>query len=395
MEECNTPTQKCEKQSPGKKKLSTIIEKKSKETNIEKKTSKEKKISTGEKKTSKEKKTSELEKKEGSTFRPKQIKSFILGNIVDEKFQDKVFYYSGEKYNIRPKPIGSGSYGVVLLAEYTGSEKKGKSPIVIKVIPKDNNVISELDLWRKLSYEQDGDVKCSTYIICLKDYFESPNKVYYVMEFFPGIDLFDYINSHIGKCTLNFAVKICRRVCEAEKILIERFIINRDIKVENVLIHEVGHCDTKEGEPIIKMIDLGFASSKKHIFSWKTGNGRGYIDVRGSDGVTSKELMETGHIDNKNKPGKELTEDEAWDFLVQEDVHCLGILCLNVELIIKESEKYQQVIDPYSGKRVNADRGDFSVFHSMADLAKTVAHDDKTVRIGFYDLYNTLVGLDK
>lgn len=89
-------------------------------------------------------------------------------------------------------------------------------------------------------------------IIRLEDTFESPDRIYMVMEIMKGGELFDYV---VEKGTLSEeeASVLVRKITSAVNHMHNQDIIHRDLKPENLLLN------TKGPEAEIKLIDFGLA----------------------------------------------------------------------------------------------------------------------------------------
>jgi len=90
-------------------------------------------------------------------------------------------------------------------------------------------------------------------IIKLEDVFETPERIYLVMEMMKGGELFDYV---VRKGTLSEeeASVIVRKITSAVAFLHSNQVIHRDLKPENLLLTSTDPADCE-----VKLIDFGLA----------------------------------------------------------------------------------------------------------------------------------------
>ena len=149
------------------------------------------------------------------------------------------------------KPIGIGSFAKV----YKGLDEKTNEIVAVKMISKlqfpleKNDLIEkEISILKSLSHPN---------IIKITDIKKTQNNIYLIFEFCQMGDLESYIktcyyNPVTKKATVpeNVAQKIIMQLSEAFKLMYEKNIVHRDLKLANILV-------TKDF--IIKVADFGFA----------------------------------------------------------------------------------------------------------------------------------------
>jgi calcium/calmodulin-dependent protein kinase I len=135
-----------------------------------------------------------------------------------------------EVYELREE-IGKGAFSVVHLAISKASGEK----CAVKIIDK-KEASNEQDHERRLRTEVDilKRVKHEN-IVCLKDMFESSDKLYLVMELVTGGELFDKIVEK-GSYSEKEASAIVQKILSAVQYLHTCGIAHRDLKPENLLL---------------------------------------------------------------------------------------------------------------------------------------------------------------
>ncbi|XP_076470884.1 serine/threonine-protein kinase H1 homolog [Babylonia areolata] len=158
-----------------------------------------------------------------------------------KKYRDKFDPRVTAKYDIKAL-IGRGSFSRVVRVEH----RMTKQPYAIKMIDRIQGkevFEAELNVLRRVRHR---------FIIQLVEVFETPEKVYMVMELATGGELFDRIIAK-GSFTERDAVRVLRMVLEGVDYLHGLGIAHRDLKPENLLYYHPGH-DSK-----IMITDFGLS----------------------------------------------------------------------------------------------------------------------------------------
>ena len=143
---------------------------------------------------------------------------------------DREYYYINE-------PIGFGSFSII----YKGYKYEDNSPVAIKLITKivdPKYFENEVKIMRKINHDN---------ILKLYKVIKKNDKIYLILEYCNGGDLSNYIKNRIN----SYDNKFFHQILEGLKYLYNHKILHRDIKPQNILIHNNN----------IKISDFGFAKS--------------------------------------------------------------------------------------------------------------------------------------
>lgn len=140
--------------------------------------------------------------------------------------------------------IGKGRFGSV----YKAIEKKSKKSVALKEIKKklifkhnfEHQLRREVEIQSRLSHPN---------IIRLYGVFQDEKTVWLVLELAEGGSLYDFMDKH-GALSADEIRPIAFQLLAAELYLEKRFVIHRDIKLENILLD-------KKGNPML--CDFGWA----------------------------------------------------------------------------------------------------------------------------------------
>ena len=121
--------------------------------------------------------------------------------------------------------IGTGHFAVVKLARHVFTQKE----VAVKVIDK-----TKLDDISKAHLFQ--EVMCMKLVqhpnvVRLYEVIDTPNKLYLILEFGDGGDMYDYIMRHANGLPESVARKYFRQICRALKYCHEMHVCHRDLKV--------------------------------------------------------------------------------------------------------------------------------------------------------------------
>jgi Ca2+-binding EF-hand superfamily protein len=143
--------------------------------------------------------------------------------------------------------LGKGKFGLVKL----GIHKLTGRKVAIKIINK--NGITEQEM--QLTKTEIEILKIGQHpnIITLYDVIENEEKIYIIMEYCSGSDLFAYIEERNFKLPEKHAAEIIRKLSSAVYYLHSFGIIHRDIKPENILMTD----NTDQAD--IRLLDFGLS----------------------------------------------------------------------------------------------------------------------------------------
>ena len=168
----------------------------------------------------------------------KNMKKFLLDRLKlqDNEIELEDLYYI--------KELGVGNYGHVSLVYC----KKNSLFYAIKAIDKKqilfDNIENNLELEKNILSNLDHPL-----IVKLIKFLKDKKNIYLLMEYLPGLELFDVIRD-IGLLSKNEAIFYGASMLLSINYLHERKLIYRDLKPENIIVIENGY---------IKLIDFGTA----------------------------------------------------------------------------------------------------------------------------------------
>eukprot|EP00093_Oithona_nana_P012127 12127.XXX_335556_330278_1 [CDS] Oithona nana genome sequencing. len=142
--------------------------------------------------------------------------------------------------------IGEGHYAVVKMARHVFTGEK----VAVKVIDK-----MKLDSATRLQMMQEVRLMKLVqhpYVVRLYEVIDTQTKLYLVLEFADGGDMYDYIMKHEGGLDENTAKKYFRQIVTAIQYCHKLHVVHRDLKPENVVFFE------KLG--MVKLTDFGFSN---------------------------------------------------------------------------------------------------------------------------------------
>ncbi|KAI8644628.1 kinase-like domain-containing protein [Parasitella parasitica] len=174
-----------------------------------------------------------------------------IWNQASETKIDKVI--GDEDAYLLMDELGHGSYGCLFLAQLL---KNGKY-FAVKRLCKNGLNEDELELQR-----QEIDIQQSLdhpYLLGLHQVIEEDHYTYLIMDLCEQGDLFDYVDDGVDNAHCHV---LYSQILEAIEHMHEKDLYHRDIKLENVLLHEDGS---------IKVADFGLATKER--FSSEFGCG--------------------------------------------------------------------------------------------------------------------------
>ena len=155
-----------------------------------------------------------------------------------------------KKYKILSK-LGSGSFGNVFLAQ----NKYTKEKVALKQIKKankdllsDGKIRDEIDILKNLDHPD---------IVRIIESFNTKDSYVLVTEYCEGGELYDQVRNQLSETQI---AVIFKQLLSGIAYLHSHNIVHRDLKLENILIHEIEKSKTT-GEDLfnIKIIDFGTA----------------------------------------------------------------------------------------------------------------------------------------
>ncbi|GLU05178.1 hypothetical protein SLE2022_222910 [Rubroshorea leprosula] len=154
------------------------------------------------------------------------------------------------KYEIGRTLLGEGNFGKVKLARHVDSGLQFAVKVFEKnkiVSPKINEqIIREIATLKLLKHPN---------VIRLHEVLASKTKIYMVLEYVPGGDLFDRIANH-GKLSETQGRKLFQQLIDGVNYCHQKGVFHRDLKLENLLVDAKGN---------IKISDFGLSALPQHV----------------------------------------------------------------------------------------------------------------------------------
>mmetsp|Transcript_11291 Transcript_11291/g.16881 ORF Transcript_11291/g.16881 Transcript_11291/m.16881 type:complete len:936 (+) Transcript_11291:148-2955(+) len=170
--------------------------------------------------------------------------------------------------------VGRGSYGKVFLVKH----RKLKSLFAMKVLRKqdivERDVVDNIQLERKVLETVDHP-----FLVALRYAFQTPAKLYMVMDYIPGGEVFNLLASKHELTTKDTRFYAAELVVALQH-LHSLNIVYRDLKPENILLHSDGH---------LALTDFGFAKTGVG----KDGKTRSFCGT--VDYMAPEVILKTGH----------------------------------------------------------------------------------------------------
>ena len=171
-------------------------------------------------------------------------------SISNKLFIDEINDSPSKKYEILSK-LGSGSFGNVYLARNKFTDEK----VALKQIKKssanllsDGEIKDEIEILKNLDHPD---------IVRIIESFNTKNSYILITEYCEGGELFDQVKNQLSETQI---AVIFRQLLSGLAYLHSNNVVHRDLKLENILIHEIEKSKTT-GEDLfnIKIIDFGTA----------------------------------------------------------------------------------------------------------------------------------------
>ena len=171
-------------------------------------------------------------------------------SISNKLFIDETNDNPTKKYEILSK-LGSGSFGSVYLARNKYTNEK----VAMKQIKKssanllsDGEITDEIEILKNLDHPD---------IVRIIESFNTKNSYILITEYCEGGELFDQVKNQLSETQI---AVIFKQVLSGLAYLHSNNIVHRDLKLENILIHEIEK-SKQTGEDLfnIKIIDFGTA----------------------------------------------------------------------------------------------------------------------------------------
>lgn len=164
-----------------------------------------------------------------------------------------------DHYHLR-KELGRGAFSVVFKCVTTDTSQICAMKIINKNIFKNNNSsklsnqwLSEIEILKKIKHAN---------IIKYFEYLETESNIYIVLEYADGGELFEHVDRAGPFCESDSRL-IFQQILDGVAYLHSQGICHRDLKLENILVHQ----------GVIKITDFGLATLSKAKTFMKTSCG--------------------------------------------------------------------------------------------------------------------------
>ncbi|CAE8725234.1 unnamed protein product, partial [Polarella glacialis] len=169
--------------------------------------------------------------------------------------------------------LGEGGFAQVKLVKYQGDGKLYAMKAVEKAVLIDRRYAGDSHAEERAQVERDIGVaaqewKCP-FIVMLFAAFQTDEKLYYILEYCEGGELFRHLKAQPHECFAEETASFyAAEICLALRHLHQNDTIHRDVRLENVLLCNDGH---------IKLADFGIAKMQvsptgqrpSHMFSFE------------------------------------------------------------------------------------------------------------------------------
>lgn len=142
------------------------------------------------------------------------------------------------------KVIGRGSFGKVYLVK-----KKDTEELYAMKVLKKQSINTTSQKFHTIAERKIMQIISSPFIVKLHYAFQNPDKLYFVMDFLNGGEMFTHIRKKV-KFSEKRARFYCAELVLALKCLHDNGVLYRDLKPENVILGNDGH---------IKITDFGLS----------------------------------------------------------------------------------------------------------------------------------------
>lgn len=143
-------------------------------------------------------------------------------------------YFDGKRWTLRDfeigKPLGRGKFGDVYLAR----ERKSKFIVAIKAIKKRQLLKAGVEHQLRREIEIQSHLRQKN-ILRMFGYFWDENRIYIILEFAPGGELYKQLTER-GRFSETTTAKYIHDLSIALNYCHSKHVIHRDIKPENLLI---------------------------------------------------------------------------------------------------------------------------------------------------------------
>ncbi|OCH93313.1 Pkinase-domain-containing protein [Obba rivulosa] len=179
-------------------------------------------------------------------------------NLVDQHIDDGHLYLSIKK------TIGTGSNGIVFLAEDLDTPNPTPQEYAVKCVPKAKRG-TDLDYMQRQEVKLHSKVRGHPNVLGMRTVIEDDDNRYIVTDYCPGGDLYTFLSGcRPFRRNDAYVKKIFLQIIDAVEACHNRSVFHRDIKPENILM--------SADKTKVYLCDFGLSTSKPRSHSHECGS---------------------------------------------------------------------------------------------------------------------------
>ena len=157
-----------------------------------------------------------------------ELRQLVSGLYTLGRFDHYILHLNILVFSLVGQTIGTGHYAVVKLARHVFTQKE----VAVKVI--DKIKLDEISRAHLLQEVMCMKLVQHPNVVRLYEVIDTPNKLYLILEFADGGDMYDYIMKHTNGLNESLARRYFQQICRALKYCHQMNVCHRDLKVRSV-----------------------------------------------------------------------------------------------------------------------------------------------------------------